>query len=531
MILSQPSDGDVDDISVNFRGVSLSKTSWTVQGLNLFINDSNLMNVQFFIRNKPICPICMKENRIVNSIFGHLSIKGGYNVHVSDCKVDGATVMPNSTLLDMMGGTLSVSNSSFQYLGESAGSVNVDPGLLRAVGCRIHMVGVNCSNNEVPGGLIQIQNGSELFVQNSTFINNGHVSSPSSVISVKFNSSLFISGSLFSGNVASDGSCLWLHHNISVTINQSTFENNIGIKGGVIFQYNAYSKNLSYKQNRLEHDFSAKGEIQESLSIYDSYFVNNTAEWGGVAYLYQGFIDLFVKKCNFTKNEAEYGGAVCMDSHTSTLVMQQCLFANNSARSSGSSINLWGTHSQLVDCEFLGDSFCKHLEFPCTTLEFSYCTSSIINCTFNEQADTSISMLGKKLNITDSSFYGCKRYCLYWDTSEIRIIRSQFAAYAEIVLKSTDQKQRSNLTVINTSFMNGHSVFETGKGSGQSQFINCSFYIRVGLVLIDQILLSNCIISNLKRKLHSGSTSQRIRFRRSHRFCSIRDSGLCYYWE
>ena len=166
MILTLLSDGDVDDISVDFRGVSLSTTICTIQGLNLFIIDSHLEKVKFFIG---LNATSQKDVGIANSTFGYLNVTGGYNIHVSDCIVDGNTVTSNLTLLDVVGGSLSVSNSSFQHL---PGDMAEDPGLLRAVGCRIHMVGVNFSNNEALGGLIQIQNGSELFVQNSIFIKN-----------------------------------------------------------------------------------------------------------------------------------------------------------------------------------------------------------------------------------------------------------------------------------------------------------------------------------------------------------------------
>ena len=54
---------------------------------------------------------------VENSAFGHMNIRGGYNIRMSDCAVDGATVMSNATLLDVVGGTLSVSNSSFQHMG------------------------------------------------------------------------------------------------------------------------------------------------------------------------------------------------------------------------------------------------------------------------------------------------------------------------------------------------------------------------------------------------------------------------------
>ena len=194
-----------EDFSVNFRGISLLNTSWTIHRLNLFIVGSDLPNVNLFLKERLNTKTSARNIHMVNSTFGHINIRGGYNIQVSDCIVIGAAVTSNSTLLDVVGGTLNVSNSSFQHLGGSEAEGGADgPGLLRAVRSSVYMVGVNCSNNKVPSGLIQIKNGSELFVQNSTFINNGHVSSPSSVISVKFNSSLFISGSLFSGNAASE---------------------------------------------------------------------------------------------------------------------------------------------------------------------------------------------------------------------------------------------------------------------------------------------------------------------------------------
>ena len=168
--MSQPSGDAEDDTTVNFTAVSLSKTSWTIQDFNLFIVGSDLPNVNLFLKKKVSTQTYARKIHVENSAFGHMNIRGGYNIRMSDCAVDGATGMSNATLLDVVGGTLSVSNSSFQHLG---GGVIEVPWLLKAVDCRIHMVGVNCSNNKAPGGLIQIQNGSELFMQNSTFMNNG----------------------------------------------------------------------------------------------------------------------------------------------------------------------------------------------------------------------------------------------------------------------------------------------------------------------------------------------------------------------
>ena len=375
-------------------------------------------------------------------------------------------------------------------------------GLLRAVGCRIHMVGVSCSNNEAPGGLIQIQNGSELFVQNSTFMNNGDVSSTSSVISATFNSSLFISDSLFSGNADFNGACLWLHHNVSVNINQSTFMNNTAVNGGVIYQNrepeNVYGQNHSYKHkgvDRTHSDLSGEGETHQSLYIHDSYFGSNKAmTTGGVVYLYGDFIRFFLKKCSFTKNKADDGGAIYKESFTGTLVLQQCLFTNNSASVRGNSLSLYGTHSQLIDCEFYGDISSLCFEYECSNMDFQYVTSFINNCTFSEQVYASIKASGTKLNITDSRWYNRKSYCLYLDNSDSTIVGSHFAADADIVFDD----RCSNLTVINTSFVNGYSVFNTNTGNERVEFIDCLFYTSGILVLKGKTLLKNCTIRNFE---------------------------------
>ena len=505
MILSQPTSDGVDDISVNFSSVSLSNTSWTIQELSLFVKESHLEKVKIFIEQNCTSHKYAKEVRIVNSTFGHMNIRGAFNIHVTDCAVDGSTVTSDSTLLDVVGGSLSVSNSSFQHL---TGGVSEGPGLLRAVGCSIHVLGVNCSNNEAPGGLIQIQNESELLVQNSTFINNGDVSSPSSVISITFNSSLFISDSLFSGNAASSGSCILLHHNVSVTISQSTFVNNRADYGGVIYQN---YKTALLKQNttkptaeHVQSDVSANERRGDSFSsfcsVYESHFVENWAVInGGVAHLEGTFTDVFASKSAFIGNGAKSeGGVIYTKNLTGTVVLEQCRFSKNSAGSSGDCLFLIGTHSQLMSCGFFGNSNFSHLTFVPSTVDFEYGTSSINNCTFSEQAPSSIGAYGTKLIVTDSRCYGLKIYCLNWGNSEVAIIGSEFAAFAEIFLFTINW---SNLTVIDSSFTNGRLVFQSHVGTDRVEFINCSFYTLSGFVLIGQTVFKNCTISNLKEQL------------------------------
>ena len=539
MIVSQLRGHSVENISVNFYDVSLSNTSWTIHGLNLYINDCNLVTVGFFIRHKPIYQIGRREIKIVNSTFGHLNVKGGYNILVSDCTVDGATLAPNSTLMDVVGGTLTVSTSTFHHLGAGVYDWDIVPNLLKVVRCRIHMVDVNCSNNEAPVVLIQIQNGSELFVRDSTFENNGNISS---VISVKFNSSLSISDSLFSGNSASNGSCLRLHHNVSVTISQSTFINNEADYGGVIYQYyepknssdqnnsyilsvtishstfvnnralsggviyhyyetvNAQAQNHSYEENSADHTqiiSSGEEETQQSLSIYNSYFVNNTADYGGVVYLYGASIDLFVKKCNFTENLADIYGSVIHAKNVTGNVVQQCLFNNNFE-----SLYLIGTHSQLMDCEFFCDPSCPLADYFAVNIQNG--TASINNCTFRDLFDTSISAFGTKLSITNSKCEGFKANCLFFGNSEVTVVGSQFDTVAPTVLLSDNW---SNLTVINTSFVNGYYVFQSFVGIVRVQFINCLFHSAGTLALVGQMLLKNCTISSYQNPFFHSDIS------------------------
>ena len=113
MMLSQPPGGGEEDISVNFGNVSLCTTNWTIHGLNLFINTSQLHNARLFIAQNTSFQKYGTKIKIINSTFGHMNVRGGYNIQVSDCTVDVNTVTSNSTLLDVVGGTISVSNSSF----------------------------------------------------------------------------------------------------------------------------------------------------------------------------------------------------------------------------------------------------------------------------------------------------------------------------------------------------------------------------------------------------------------------------------
>ena len=258
---------------------------------------------------------------------------------------------------------------------------------------------------------------------------------------------------------------------------------------------NSIKNNETEKHSHSDGNSELSGEErqQQSLSsicaIHGSHFVDNKANRsGGVVYLFGTSIDLFVKNCNFTENKAKAyysGGVMYSENVTGSVAIQQCLFLNNSA----DSLSLVGTHSQMDDCEFLG--------YGSFTLAFQYATSSINNCTFNEHVITSIDAYGSRITITTSRCYGYKAYCLNWGNSEITIVGSQFAADAKVFLFTINW---SNLTVIDSSFTNGHLVFQSHVGTDLVKFINCSFDTLSGFKLIGKSLFKNCTISNLREQ-------------------------------
>ena len=250
---------------------------------------------------------------------------------------------------------------------------------------------------------------------------------------------------------------------------------------------------------------------------------------GVVVYLYGAFIDLFVKKCNFTKNEAVfYCSAIYSKNVTGKVVVQQCLFANN-----WDSLYLIGIHSQLMDCEFFCDPSlpCQMPEFSAVNIQFG--ASSINNCTFRDEFGVSINAFGTKLNITDSKWYGYgfHKYCLDLDNSKITIVGSNFDADAMVVLNNDNW---SNLTVINTSFVNGNRVnghvFNSVRGTDRVEFINCLFHSCGGLVQIGQTLLKNCTISNYQEPfIQSGLADPTISAKLEILDCIIMGNNVAGY--
>ena len=76
-----------------------------------------------------------------------------------------------------------------------------------------------------------------------------------------------------------------------------------------------------------------------------------------------------------------------------------------------------------------------------------------------------------------------------------------------IVLKNDNW---SNLTVINTSFVNPYYVFKSVTGTDRVEFINCLFHTSGSLELSGQMLLKNCTISSYQESFISSGFADQI---------------------
>jgi hypothetical protein len=140
---------------------------------------------------------------------------------------------------------------------------------------------------------------------------------------------------------------------------------------------------------------------QDNSRVADCDFVENTAAWGGAAYLEQSRATL--TRCTFTSNSSSSGaGAIetvrannvfrdcefianttaaydggALQSYESTLTLDGCLFRGNTAPSGGGAILLGGVNAVLRDCVFqnnvgpLGGAIRCH-----------YSTPELTGCTF-----------------------------------------------------------------------------------------------------------------------------------------------------
>lgn len=215
-------------------------------------------------------------------------------------------------------------------------------------------------NNHLPnGGAIHVDAGT-LIINNCTFENNtaiGHggvigveninyANSHIEVYNSKFinNTALKDGGAIYSNDVLVVNS-LFKQNKVSADLNSHTYDVALG---GAIATVKGVVRNSSfienYEENRGEKQINDGGGAiyaQDVLSVYDSYFENNSAHKGGAIFMYISSPDhsllvptrnLTVNNTRFINNDAFNGGAICSNFN---ITINNTVFDHNRATGYG----------------------------------------------------------------------------------------------------------------------------------------------------------------------------------------------------
>ena len=271
-------------ISVEFSNISLFKSDWTIKGMNLIINQSDLVMTQLNLRMESVSESGFVK--IYNSSFGKLKVLDKYDIEISDSRIEGTFGFKDS-LIEITNYTLNISESVFSYHWTF-----LRPAVLNALSSTVYIWRTRFTKNH-GGTIIQIYRGN-VYMRESDFDWNGILPfSSTTTIHVAFNSRCFISASNFSWNFAISGGALRVEGNSVITVDNTNFYYNKAIMGGAIFcQDNVLSVPSTALQNTFyvnvpEKSIKPSAETAENYPnvttclIRNSSFEGNWVMYGG----------------------------------------------------------------------------------------------------------------------------------------------------------------------------------------------------------------------------------------------------------
>ena len=284
-------------ISVEFSSISLFKSDWTIKGMNLIINQSDLVRTQLNLRMGSVSETGLVK--IYNSSFGKLKVLENYDIEISESRIEG-TFGFKDTLIEITNCTLNISESVFCYHWTF-----LRPAVLNALSSTVYIWKTRFAEND-GRTIVQIYRGN-VYMRESNFDWNGILPfSSTTTIHVAFNSTCFISDCNFSWNFAISGGALRVEGNSVITVDNTNFNSNKAIMGGAIFcQDNVFYFPSTALQNTFyvnvpEKSIKPSAETAENYPnvttclIRNSSFVGNMAVYGGGAiYLYGASLELF----------------------------------------------------------------------------------------------------------------------------------------------------------------------------------------------------------------------------------------------
>ena len=332
-----------NNVSVHFRNVSLCKSNWVIFGLNLFMVESTVQKFNIFsttVGNH-------QENNVVkiaNSMWRELNVSDGYRITIFNSTINGS-IMLEKTLVNIRNSELSIFNCMFRNLRKS----NSGPAILYVEGSQVKIKNIQCENSHASNGLIQIENNSQLAVENSIFERNGYTFDVFSwaIVSIKFNTTVRISNCTFKDNKGLFGSCLYCDNNTTVTLRNCFFANNSAVNGGVIFVQNIANRisnktklpgELVQIKKLLHKNWKDEEKVAKEVAFTeDENQISNIPDENDHENLQISDDKIFPSKiiingCNFESNEAQYkGGALYIEGSSIELHVNDCYFTENAA--------------------------------------------------------------------------------------------------------------------------------------------------------------------------------------------------------
>ena len=329
------------NVQVAFINVHLLKSSWEIHGLNLLIKDSDLSKTQLTLRSIENLNREKGSAVIENSTFGQMKIKSKYKVQMFNCQVDGAMRL-EETMIDIKFGDLEIKNCKFS-LNKASSS---HPAVLEATDSQISIKDSSFDWNIGHHGIIEILQGSHLFVTNSQFDNNGIFLYSLSLIVVKTYSSVILSNCYFASSVAACG-LVCSFPNTSILVQNSTFSNNTGERGSSINCHNKINMDTvpdinfysnSNNETKNGHSLERKWKLEEygskSMSATDSgscvvkgTLIKNSFSADGTLYVQGRSVE--ISDSNFTTNVGGLGGGAIKGSEGAIINISNSRLVNN----------------------------------------------------------------------------------------------------------------------------------------------------------------------------------------------------------
>ena len=365
-IMGSPSTGSPQ---VTFSNVSFSRSSWEINDLNLYLNQSDLSMTTFYLfwknNNPEIGSVIIHESTVQN-----LEVVGNFEVNIVKCVIDG-TWRPETTLIDINGGDLEIKESTFKN-----NKANTGPAVVTAMASQLRILRSKFFSNYGHYGLIEIMNNSKLFIENSTFEENKHIFFMTSIIVVRTGSSANLHTNTFANNMASFGSAVCSFKNSNVVINNCKFLNNIAQSGGSISCHDQFK----VEESNVKHNTSILPQIPRLFTNFDhlpstenvkelnykvlSYFENYRSRRKKLSN--RTFHNIPKSKCNvinsiFQDNHViEGGGAIyvhgrTLEVHSSSFVANKGGFGGSISGEDRATINILNSRFSN-DYSFMGSS-------------------------------------------------------------------------------------------------------------------------------------------------------------------------------